>query len=49
MNTNTNTKKWLWPVIIGALAVVTVLLAVALNYTVRAERNVRYIGMMNMV
>ena len=49
MNTNTNTKKWLWPVIIGALAVVTVLLAVALNYTVRAERNMRYISMMNTV
>ena len=35
--------------IIGALAVVTVLLAVALNYTVRAERNMRYISMMNTV
>ena len=35
--------------VIGALAVVTVLLAVALNYTVRAERNMRYISMMNTV
>ena len=49
MEKNTNTKKWLWPVVIGALAVVTVLLAVALNYTVRAERNMRYISMMNTV
>lgn len=35
--------------VIGALAVVTVLLAVALNYAVRAERNMRYISMMNTV
>ena len=48
MNTNTNQKKWLWPVVIGALAAV-VLLAVALNYMVRAERNARYVGMMNVV
>ena len=49
MEKNTNTKKWLWLVVIGALAVVTVLLAVALNYAVRAERNMRYISMMNTV
>ena len=48
MNTNTNQNKWLWLVVIGALAAV-VLLAVALNYVVRAERNVRYVGMMNEV
>ena len=48
MITNTNLKKWLWPVGVGALAAV-VLLAVALNYTVRAERNARYVGMMNVV
>ena len=49
MSSNTKKgKKWLWPVVIGALAVV-VLLAVALNYAVRAERNVRYVGMMNVV
>ena len=33
METNTNPKKWLWPVVIGALAAV-VLLAVALNYAI---------------
>lgn len=49
MNTNTNLKKWLWPVSIGALAVAVVLLAVALNHAVRAERNVRYVSMMNVV
>ena len=48
MNTNTNQKKWLWPVVIVVLAAV-VLLAVALNYAVRAERNARYVGMMNVV
>ena len=48
MDTNTNPPKWLWPVVIGALVAV-VLLAVALNYTVRAERNARYVGMMNVV
>ena len=48
MSTNNNLKKWLWPVTIGALAAV-VLLAVALNYAVRAERNTRYVGMMNVV
>ena len=37
MSSNTNQKKWLWPVVFGALAAV-VLLAVALNYAVRAER-----------
>ena len=35
--------------LIVALAVAVALLAVALNYTVRAERNVRYVGMMNLV
>ena len=48
MDTNTNLKKWLWPVVIGALVAV-VLLAVALSYAVRAERNARYVGMMNVV
>ena len=48
MSSNTNQKKWLWPVVIGALAAV-VLLAVALNYAVRAERNARYVGMLNVV
>ena len=48
MSSNTNQKKWLWPVVFGALAAV-VLLAVALNYAVRAERNVRYVGMMDVV
>ena len=48
MDTNTNQKKWLWPVVVGALAAV-VLLAVALNYAIRAERNARYVGMMNVV
>ena len=48
MNTNTNIKKWLWPVVIGALVAV-VLLAVALSYAVRAERNARYVGMLNVV
>ena len=42
-------KKWLCSVIIGVLAVAVVLLAVALNYAVRAERNARYVGMMNVV
>ena len=46
---DTNPRKWLRPVIIAALAVAVVLLAVALNYTVRAERNARYVGMMNVV
>ena len=49
MDAKTNPKKWLRPVLIVALAVAVVLLAVALNYTVRAERNVRYVGMMNLV
>ena len=49
MDTNTNIKKWLWPVIIGALAVAVVLQAVGLNYAVGAERNARYVGMMNVV
>lgn len=49
MNTNTNLKKWLWPAGIGVLAVAAVLLAVALSYAVRAERNARYVGMMNVV
>ena len=35
--------------VIGALAVVVVLLAVALDYAVRAERNTRYVGLMNVV
>ena len=48
MSTNTNQTKWLWPVVIGVLTAV-VLLAVALNYAVRAERNARYVGMMNVV
>ena len=48
MSSNTNQKKWLWPVVFGALAAV-VLLAVALNYAVRAERNARYVGMLNVV
>ena len=49
MDTNINPKKWLRPVVIGALAVVVVLLAVALDYAVRAERNTRYVGLMNVV
>ena len=49
MDAKTNPKKWLRPVLIVALAVAVVLLAVALNYTVRAERNVRYVGMMNLM
>ena len=49
MDVKTNPKKWLRPVLIVALAVAVALLAVALNYTVRAERNVRYVGMMNLV
>ena len=49
MDTNTNHKKWLWPVGTGALAVIVVLLAVALSYAVRAERNARYVGMLNVV
>ena len=48
MSTNTNQKKWLWPLILCALAAV-VLLAVALSYAVRAERNARYVGMLNVV
>ena len=49
MDVKTNPRKWLRPVLIVALAVAVALLAVALNYTVRAERNVRYVGMMNLV
>ena len=49
MDAKTNPKKWLIPVLIVALVVAVVLLAVALNYAVRAERNVRYVGMMNEV
>jgi hypothetical protein len=49
MDTNTNLKKWLWLVVIGALVAAVVLLAVALNYAVRAERNARYVGLMNVV
>ena len=48
MNTNTNSPKWLWLVVICALAAV-LLLAVTLHYAVRAERNARYVGMMNVV
>ena len=48
MNISTNPGKWLLPVVIVALAAV-VLLAVALSYAVRAERNARYVGMMNVV
>ena len=47
MDTKTNSKKWLWLVVIGVLAATVVLLAVVLNYAVRAERNARYVGMMN--
>ena len=46
MNTNSNQQKWLRPMVIGTL-VALVLLVVALNYVVRAERNARYVGMMN--
>ena len=49
MNTNSNLRKWLWPAGIGVLAVAVAVLAVALNYAVKAERNARYVGMMNMV
>ena len=49
MDAKTNPKKWLQPVIIGILAVAVVLLAIALNYAVRAERNARYVGMLNVV
>ena len=35
--------------VISALAAAVVLLTVALNYAVRAERNARYVGMMNVV
>ena len=48
MNTNSNQQKWLRPMVIGTL-VALVLLVVALNYVVRAERNARYVGMMNVV
>ena len=48
MNISTNPGKWLLPVVIVALAAV-VLLALALSYAVRAERNARYVGMMNVV
>ena len=49
MATNNNPRKWLQPIVIGALTVVVVLLAVVLNYAFRAERNARYVGMMNVV
>ena len=42
-------KTWLWPMVIGVLAVAVVLLAVMLSYAFRAERNARYVGMMNVV
>lgn len=45
-------KQWTRPVAIGALTAAVILLvlaAVALSYAVRAERNARYVGMMNVV
>lgn len=39
LDVKTNPKKWLVPVLIRALVVAVVLLAVALNYAVRAERH----------
>jgi hypothetical protein len=48
MNSNTNLKKWVWPVGIGVLTVAVVLI-VMLNYVFRAERNARYVGIMNVV
>ena len=52
MDIKTNPGKWLQPVGTGVLVAAVVLLAVAavlLNYAVRAERNARYVGMMNVV
>ena len=49
MDKNTNPKRWLWPVVIGVLAVAVVLLAVALQNAIRTERNTRYVGIMNVV
>jgi hypothetical protein len=49
MDAKQNSKKWLWPVAVGALAIAVVALAVALGYAYRAERNARYVGMMNVV
>lgn len=39
LDVKTNPKKWLVPVLIRALVVAVVLLAVALNCAVRAERH----------
>lgn len=39
LDVKTNPKKWLVPVLIRALVVAVVLLAIALNYAVRAERH----------
>ena len=39
LDVKTNPKKWLVPVLIRALVVAVVVLAVALNYAVRAERH----------
>ena len=44
-----NLMKWLWPMAVGVLAIAVVLLTVRLNYASRAERNARYVGMMNVV
>ena len=49
MDKNTNPKRWLWPVVIGVLAVAVVLLAVALQNVISTERNTRYVGIMNVV
>ena len=49
MDKNTNPKRWLWPVVIGVLAVPVVLLAVALQNVISTERNTRYVGIMNVV
>ena len=49
MDARNNRKTWLWPMVIGVLAVAVVLLAVMLSYAFRAERNARYVGMMNVV
>ena len=56
METNTNPKRWLRPLVIGALAAAVVLLAIAvvllaveLQNATQAERNMRYVGIMNTV